>query len=430
MRIVFLIEQFPPHVWDGIGSYTSNVSRALAAIGHEVHVLCAKGFSISDEVIAGVHVHRRPPLRIPVTKLLGPWGARFAQPRDGISHRISLALSYAFWLRVLNLRPDVIETQEGETRAIFNALRNDVPLLIHLHTPTMLDLRLRYGKLSLKGRLADALDRYSARHADGLTSPSSLLVDTLRAHAWLPDREVTVIPLPFDTAPFAQMPDATTTAPTILAVGRLEWRKAPDTLLEAVGLLGQRGIRAKLVFAGRSAGEIEGEAWDTWLERRARVLGVECEFAGQLNSEQVQRLYGEARVVAVPSRFDNFPMVALEAMACARPVVVSTCCGLASLVENSGGGTVVPVDAAAELADALAPFLTDAAHAAAVGARGRAGMSVLEPTRIAKLREQAYKCAIEAHRARSGPRDALNGHDTHTETSAPTPTAAVARTAQ
>ena len=63
MRIVFLCEQYPPEVWDGVGAYTCNVARALAAIGHEVHVLCAKGVRIRDEYDKGVHVHRRPPLR-------------------------------------------------------------------------------------------------------------------------------------------------------------------------------------------------------------------------------------------------------------------------------------------------------------------------------------------------------------------------------
>jgi glycosyltransferase involved in cell wall biosynthesis len=71
MRIAFLCEQYPPIIWDGVGVYTHDIAHALARRGHEVHVLCTQGRSVRDDVYDGVHVHRRPLLRIPVSRYLG-----------------------------------------------------------------------------------------------------------------------------------------------------------------------------------------------------------------------------------------------------------------------------------------------------------------------------------------------------------------------
>jgi glycosyltransferase involved in cell wall biosynthesis len=403
LRIVFLCEQYPPVIWDGVGVYTKDIAHALAGLGHEVHILCAQSYRVRDEYHDGVHVHRRPLLRVPATRYLGKLGQQIAgkdYPRDSLSLRLSLATSYAIWLRRLGLRPDVIETQDGETRAFLNAYRHDVPLVVHLHTPTMMDLRLREGRLRGKGALADRLDRFSAGRADALTSPSELLVTTLRGFGWIGDRDVHVIPYPFDRSPFANVPSPHHTGPTLVVVGRLEWRKGLDVMIEAASHLMRRGIDVKLVFAGQSAGRIGDLPAGTWLERHAEKLGVPCRFDGHVARSELPGIYAEARAVVVPSRFESFSIAGLEGMAASRPVVASATTGVATWVGRWNGGTVVPPKDSEALADALVPYLTDPDHAATVGAQGRAGTAELAPERIASLREAVYVEAIERHRAR------------------------------
>ena len=318
MRIVFLCEQYPPVVWDGVGNYTRDIAGALADLGHEVHVLCAQGTRIRDEADGDVLIHRRPLLRVPVSRLLGRYGRLLAgadYPRDSISLRISLAVSYALWLRRLDLRPDVIETQDGHLRTLLTGARHDTPVVIHLHCPPMLVHRM-HDRLSRKGELVDRLDLLSARQADGLTAPSDLLVETLRAYNWLPaGREVDVIPLPFDPAPFATVPPADQTGPTGLVVGRLEWLKGVDVMLNAAANL--RVTASISTSCSRACPRARSRVWRP--ERGSNdgpaSPGRPARLVGHVAFSELLDLYAEARVVVVPSRFENFSVAGLEGMA-------------------------------------------------------------------------------------------------------------------
>ncbi|MEX5632882.1 glycosyltransferase family 4 protein [Parafrankia sp. FMc2] len=401
MRIAFLCEQYPPVIWDGAGVYTHDIAHALARRGHEVHVLCTQGRDVRDEVFDGVHVYRRPLFRAPLSRYLGPAGKLITgrdHPRDSLTLRVSLALSYGFWLRRIGIRPDVIETQDGETRGLFTALGRRTALVIHLHTPTMMDVRMRDPELTRKGEFADRIDRFSALRADVRTSPSQLLVDRLRELDWLrPDTDVDVIPYPFDNGPFADVPTAEHTGRDLVVVGRLEWRKGLDVLIDAAARLQTRGVDAKLIFVGQSSGRIDGVETGTWLERRAADLGVPVRFDGHVSRTELPGRYGEARAVVVPSRFESFSIAGLEGMAAARPVVATATTGVATWVDRWKGGAVVPPENPDAMADALEPFLTDPAHAATVGLRGREGTTELDPALIAARREEVYLKAIARH---------------------------------
>lgn len=408
MRIVFLCEQYPPVLWDGYGSYVHVISGALAKRGHEVHVVCAQGTKVVDEHHDGVHVHRRPLLRIPISRLLGRRAHLITgrdYPRDSLALRVSLAISYALWLRRLDLNPDVVETADGETRALLAVvLRHSMPLVICLHSPTMFNLRLR-GPLSVKGRIADRLDRISSDHAEVVTSPSALIAERIREHGWLAGREVEVIPNPFDATSLGGVPSADTAKNVVLAVGRVEWGKGIDVLLDAAAHLQAEGLEIRVVLAGKPAGDIDGEPAGRWLERRADELGIACTFAGHVSQDELAELYGEARVVAVPSRFENFPFAALEGMAAGRPVVTTTTTGVAPFIARWNAGSVVPPEDPAALAEAMARYLRDPVLAARAGDRGRLGVRELRPELIAERRERAYEEAIELfHSGRRRPK--------------------------
>ena len=82
-------------------------------------------------------------------------------------------------------------------------------------------------------------------------------------------------------------------------------------------------------------------------------------FIGQRSQDSLPYYYSAAEAVVVPSHYEFFGMVALEAMACGTPVVASQVGGLAFLVQDGQTGFTVPVDDPQALADRLAELLND-----------------------------------------------------------------------
>ncbi|HMQ35907.1 MAG TPA: glycosyltransferase, partial [Chloroflexaceae bacterium] len=200
----------------------------------------------------------------------------------------------------------------------------------------------------------------------------------------------------------------------LLCVGRMEPLKGMDALIRALALLraGGRpwaaGLRVLLV-----GGEGEGRphAWNAEqrrLDALRRELGVadRVSFLGARPQEQLPALFAAADVVAVPSHYESFGMVALEALACGAAVVASNAGGLPLTVEDGRSGLLFPPDDHAAMAGQIGRLLDSPALAEGLraGARRRAA-EYAWPTvarRIAALYEDLV-AAGSASRERARP---------------------------
>jgi D-inositol-3-phosphate glycosyltransferase len=155
--------------------------------------------------------------------------------------------------------------------------------------------------------------------------------------------------------------------PVALFVGRIDPVKGIDVLLRAwqrvVAALADE--RPLLLFLG---GKIETDAGaprpDTALARviaRATQLGVaeSIRFVGSRPREELPLYYNAADLCLIPSLYESFGLVAVEAMACGTPVVASQVGGLRFSVEHEVSGLHVPPDDAEALAVATVRALTD-----------------------------------------------------------------------
>jgi D-inositol-3-phosphate glycosyltransferase len=168
--------------------------------------------------------------------------------------------------------------------------------------------------------------------------------------------------------------------PLVLFVGRIDLMKGIDTLLDGfarlIELLPARQ-RPKLVFIGGTliANGATAEPGDDLapVVARAGELGIvdDVIFHGSVPQEELPLYYSAATVAAVPSRYESFGLVAVEAMACGLPVVASRAGGLKFTVEEEVSGLLVPTGDAAALAEGLARVIRDPAFRASlqVGAR-------------------------------------------------------------
>lgn len=155
-------------------------------------------------------------------------------------------------------------------------------------------------------------------------------------------------------------------AGTVLFLGRLGKRKGSYDLLDAVALLGKRGLRPRLLLGGD--GELEQ------VRERARALGIadQLEMLGWVRGRDKQRLLDRAMVYALPSYNEGLPMSVLEAMASGLPILSTPIGGIPeAVIDGEQGYLVQPGDVTA-LADRLQRLLVDTDHAAALGAAARA----------------------------------------------------------
>jgi glycogen(starch) synthase len=155
--------------------------------------------------------------------------------------------------------------------------------------------------------------------------------------------------------------------PHILCLGRVSPEKGFDVAIDALPGVQAAHPGARLTIAG------DGLALES-LQRRATARGVadSVDFPGAVARERVPELIETASVVAIPARWrEPFCLVAVEAAQAARPVVASDIAGLRETVADGETGTLVPIEDAAALGQALVEMLDDPARAARMGLAGR-----------------------------------------------------------
>jgi glycosyltransferase involved in cell wall biosynthesis len=139
----------------------------------------------------------------------------------------------------------------------------------------------------------------------------------------------------------------------ILFVGRLAEIKGPDLLLEAFASICDRFPKVSLVLAGPDFG------LEKALRARASDFGLtnRVHFKGFLSPTERSDAYRKALFLVVPSRAEAMSLVALEAGAFQKPVIVTDQCGLDAVATSCGGRVCAATSSA--IAEAITEMLTD-----------------------------------------------------------------------
>ncbi|MEA2527323.1 MAG: D-inositol-3-phosphate glycosyltransferase [Thermomicrobiales bacterium] len=148
----------------------------------------------------------------------------------------------------------------------------------------------------------------------------------------------------------------------VLFVGRVDPIKGIDTLLCTEAFLDRAGTEATIIFVGGDLdadGEPTGPLREVVAEASKLNVVSRFRFVGSQPQERLPLFYGAADAVVVPSRYESFGLVAVEAMACGRPVVASRAGGLTFTVEDGTTGYLAPVGDFGLFAEHLARILED-----------------------------------------------------------------------
>ncbi len=160
----------------------------------------------------------------------------------------------------------------------------------------------------------------------------------------------------------------------VLFVGRIEPLKGIDTLMRAISCANIRDIGQPVclaVIGGEP--DADPEEMTAEMSRLQKLcddlaMGQTVVFLGKRAQDTLPYYYSAADVLVMPSFYESFGMVALEAMACGTPVIASQVGGLAFLVRDGGTGFTVPEGDPSALCDKLTLLLSDSDLRAKMGA--------------------------------------------------------------
>jgi glycosyltransferase involved in cell wall biosynthesis len=156
----------------------------------------------------------------------------------------------------------------------------------------------------------------------------------------------------------------------VLQVGRLCESKGQHLLISASSRVAGQHPDLEVLIAGAdlAAGgsyrsKLEGLATAEGLGEKIRFLGVR---------DDIDRLLAASDVLVLPSSIEGLPLVVIEAMASARPVIASAVDGNVELVSDGETGRLIPPDDAGALAEAILAMIRNPEESRDWGSSGRA----------------------------------------------------------
>lgn len=208
-------------------------------------------------------------------------------------------------------------------------------------------------------------DRLYNRRVDGVVAISEKIRDLL-LEGGVKSEKIRVIHSGIDLRPYSVEPveRQSSTRPTLGTVAVLERRKGHRYLLEAAKILRERGIRPRILLAGRGKER-------AYLEQLVTRWGLQREVVFMDFVSDVPNFLRSIDLFVLPSLNEGLGVSIIEAMAAGRPVVASGVGGIPELVQDRMTGLLVPPGDAQKLAEAIARLLSEPSLMETMGAVAR-----------------------------------------------------------
>lgn len=398
VKILMVSWEYPPVVIGGLGRHVHHLSTALAAAGHEVVVLARRPTDTdpsthpsTDEVAEGVRVvaAAHDPHEFTFSRDMMAWTLAMGHSmvRAGLS--LKKQGSSRPW------RPDVVHAHDWLVAHPGIALAQffDVPMVSTVHAT---EAGRHSGWVSgAVSRQVHAVESWLVRESDSLITCSASMAEEITELFGPGLAEISVICNGIDAArwPFAQRQPRSGPA-ELLYLGRLEYEKGVHELIAALPRIRRTHPGTTLTIAG------EGTqlGWLVEQARKHRVLKA-IRFAGHLEHAELLDVLHRADAAVLPSHYEPFGIVALEAAAAGTPLVTSNIGGLGeAVIDGQTGVSCAPRDIAG-LAAAVRTVLDDpdAAQRRARAARQRL-TSDFDWKTVAAKTAQVYLAAKRAER--------------------------------
>ena len=356
MHIVFVSREYLPTLrGGGIASYIRETAKGLVERGHRVTVCCASDNTKEEleYVDEGIHVIRLS-------------GGDFIIPEK---EKVNLVRKFRCLYRFHSYRKkilkrletldnvDIVEVAEFGAEAFYLS-KLKVPVVIRLHTPTLLDRDnatiKRFHLNSFYEYWIGLQELRILPHFRYITSCSQSLKSWFEKYVPQLKSKIEVIYNSIDLEQWKRDDCIIYEENTILYVGTVAEGKGIGDLIEACSILRQKDIPISLKIAGKLGAYA--------LSLRQECIEKEydwCTFLGNQSRDSLKSLYAQSKIACFPSWWENLPLVSLEAMIAGNIVIGSSNGGMSEIITDGIDGYLVEPHAPQMLASCLETALKE-----------------------------------------------------------------------
>jgi len=354
---------------NGIATYADLLREGFRHIGVETRILAAHtGESALEPDIVALD---RMLAREGILARCREYARARLFPSDTQRVRYGHAVAIAVKSLQPHFRPDVVEMEE--TTGAFDVVRAqvDVPVVVRLHGPYFLNAAALDMPKDAYYRNRVARERKAIFRARGITSPSADTLNRVRREYGLELSHAEVIPNPAPIVPRDQQwqPQGAD-RDLILFVGRFDKHKGGDIVIEAFVKVAATRPTVRLAFIGPDwrlhSGGSGSISISEFLADRVRdpAIRARIDYLGGKPAMEILPWRLRAGMTIVASRYENFPMTVVEAIAHGCPLVAARVGGIPEIVANEKNGLLFEAGDADDLARSMTIMLDNPDRAA------------------------------------------------------------------
>jgi glycogen synthase len=359
VNIVLVSFEFPPlNAVGGIGSYMYHLCQLLNDAQHSVTVFSANPSAKELEVIQRTYC----------TNYLLP-------SKSNEEFRSDVLPVFNSFLE--KNKVDVIESPEVGACALYIKETNPhIPLVVKMHTPGVLITRVSNTYIPLKKKLRfvagsilrgkpnagywstkDAnkesdLEYQICMLADTLTSPSLALKKWTNKFWDIPLERINIIPNPFSPNLSLFSLPISARENLVTFIGKLSVLKGMYALTKAIPIILKQNPSYKILLVGRDETE-NGLSMKAYMQNELKAFLPKIIFCGVLTEKELEVVFSKSKICIVPSLWENYPTVILEAMAAGVAVTASDAGGIGEIIMHDVTGVLFNPKKPSQIANAV-----------------------------------------------------------------------------
>ena len=336
MKICMLSHSYPPELErSGISTYTHIIANELAN-KHEVTVIAESAGEEKDCMENNVQVIRINPriIRLPIFNIFF----------GNFIHKLCYSYQVNRKIKSLKTPFDIIHAGEWSFEALFLTFCKNTNIVTTIHSPTILTRPWEEKGIQMQDRLINLLEKTQTKRSKAIISPSSFLRKIVSEEWDIPLHSIQIISNPTKEIVLAKR--KVPYKNFMVYYGRVEKLKGVLVLLKVLDGVFELHPDLKMLFIGTDRINIKKYLNESRHKKNIILLP-------HLSQEDLFPIVSKARLVILPSLFENFGLTCLEAMELGRVVIATRKTGFEEIIQDGISGFLVEPGNAKELQEKI-----------------------------------------------------------------------------